>query len=185
MPEPLREPEFLPDWYLTRVRRSRRCRMLIRAGAMVLLAGAGGAALAPRWAPAEDSTVMPIPAPDVAVEPTRRATAMQFPATAQVPQVPRGSRRALQALHEVLPPGVAVDHLALRNDGDVTHVSLKCAAHDAGAGAVTADALRALRLFADVRLEPGAGAPPARPATDRSTRTFHFRVRATVVAEAR
>lgn len=187
MPEQPREPEFLPPWYAGRLTRSRRRRALVRAAVALSLAGAAGAALFPRplsTAHADSGTVADaLPAiddakPEAVAVPTGRAA---------LAKLPPGARRVLQALHDVLPSGVAVERLAFGNDGGVTTVSFRCTAGEADAAGELAEALRALPLFADVRLECGTAAgADAAPGGPRPKLATDFDVHATVTAaEAR
>ena len=185
MPEPLREPEFLPQWYRRRVTRARRWGAALRTGVALALAGVGAAALSPRPAPAESgdalsSAVLPslpsveAPAPLLHGSPTPSGFA-------------HGAEHALKALSQVLPPGVSVEQLAFHSDRGAMSVSLNCSASEPGAGRALAHALRGLRLFNDVRLQAGAGrgALGERAAAPRPGHRIEFQVHATVNPEAR
>ena len=124
------EPEFLPEWYRVRLRRSRRRRAVARATVALSLLAAGAVALSPERAPA------------VVTEGASRTTSDPRATAATRRTLPTNARRALRALHDLIPTGVEVSAVTFRNDAGVTLMELQCAGEHSSAADELVSALR-------------------------------------------
>lgn len=150
----MREPEFLPEWYHRRLRRSRRRRAFVRASVALSLVVATGIAVSPERAPAVVTEAGGASAPGGAAAPPARH---KFPA---------GAPHAFYALHQATPTGVVVSSLSFLGEGGVTLVELRCVADDETVAVHFEAALRRSHYFRDVEVTRTMTAASPGPVAD-------------------
>ena len=139
------EPEFLPEWYVRKLRRQSARATWVRRGAALTAAAALCMVLARgRFAPNSAAANSPFTSAASSAERSRR----------KVPAAAGYALDALDALRDALPADVTVSSLAVSSDGDSTTLNLRCAAVGPEAADRFKESLRRNPAFRDVQVLP-------------------------------